>query len=171
MFDDDGEQSPAEKRAEELAPKTRDLASEITPSAADDAGGDDEDFLSGGLLERRDEAIDVNVDGETATAFWAAVIYVNVGLMLVAIGPMLAFFRGRMQVGALLVVLGSFALYRAYTVYRSYTASSEDEGSVADDADPDSAADDTEEGVETDDHTEEGVETANHAEPSASDDP
>ena len=145
MFDDDGEQSPAEQRAEELAPKTRDLAAEITPSAADDAGGDDEDFLSGGLLERRDEAAEVNVDGETATAFWAAVIYVNVGLMLVAIGPMLAVFRGRVQVGALLVVLGSFALYRAYTVYRSYTAASDeegeaDEGSGADDADDEETA-------------------------------
>ena len=124
MFDDDGEQSPEEKRAEDLVPKTRDLAAEITPAVAEDE--DDEDLLEGGLLERRDEVADVDVDGETATAFWAAVIYVNVGLLLVSLGPMLAFFRGRTQVGGLLVVLGSFALYRAYTVYESYSASDDE---------------------------------------------
>jgi hypothetical protein len=119
VFDDDGEQRPEEKRAEDLVPKTRDLAAEITPAAAED---ENDDLLEGGLLERRDEVADVDVDGETATAFWAAVIYVNVGLLLVSLGPMLAFFRGRTQVGGLLVVLGSFALYRAYTVYESYSA-------------------------------------------------
>ena len=144
MFDDDGEQSPEEKRAEDLVPKTRDLAAEITPAVAED---EDDDLLDGGLLERRDEVADVDVDGETATAFWAAVIYVNVGLLLVSLGPMLAFFRGRTQVGGLLVVLGSFALYRAYTVYESYSASDDetpsDEGSETED-DPQTVADETE---------------------------
>ena len=145
MFDDDGEQSPEEKRAEDLVPKTRDLAAEITPAVAEDE--DDEDLLEGGLLERRDEVADVDVDGETATAFWAAVIYVNVGLLLVSLGPMLAFFRGRTQVGGLLVVLGSFALYRAYTVYESYSASDDetpsDEESETED-DPQTVADEPE---------------------------
>ena len=144
MFDDDGEQSPEEKRAEDLVPKTRDLAAEITPAAAEDG---DDDLLDGGLLERRDEVADVDVDGETATAFWAAVIYVNVGLLLVSLGPMLAFFRGRTQVGGLLVVLGSFALYRAYTVYESYSASDDetpsDEESETED-DPQTVADEPE---------------------------
>lgn len=137
MFDDDGEQPPAEKRV----PKTRDLAAEITPSAADEAGSDDEGRLEGGLPGGRDDQAEVTVDGETATAFWAAVIYVNVGLLLVALGPMLAVFRGRVQVGAGLLVLGSFALYRAYTVYRGYTAADDTEGDEDDTEAVEEAAD------------------------------
>lgn len=129
MFDDDDEQSSAAERAQALVPETRDLAAEITPATAED---DDDDRLESGLLERRDEAAEADVDGETATAFWAAVVYVNVGLLLVALGPMLALFRGRVQVGALLVVLGGFALYRASTVYRSYTAPDEGEAEAND---------------------------------------
>lgn len=120
MFDDDGEQSPEEKRAEDIVPETRDMAAEITPTAAQEDDG--EDLLEGDLLERRDEAADMVVDNETAYAFWAAVIYVNVGLLLVTLGPMLLFFRGRTQVGGVMVVLGGFALYRAYTVYQGYAA-------------------------------------------------
>lgn len=133
MFDDDGEQSPEEKRAEELVPKTRDMAAEITPTVAQEDDG--EDLLEGGLLERRDEAADMVVDNETAYAFWAAVIYVNVGLLLVTLGPMLAFFRGRTQVGGVMVVLGGFALYRAYTVYKGYTASDDEESETNDGGD------------------------------------
>jgi hypothetical protein len=121
VFDDDEELSPAERRAENLAPKTRDLAAEITPDVAtDDNDGDS------GMLSQRDQVENITADSETATAFWAAVVYLNVGLLLVAVGPMLLIFRGRTQVGPLLLVVGVFALYRAYSVYRGYTAPNEE---------------------------------------------
>ena len=125
MFDDDEEQSPAERKAENLAPKTRDLAAEITPS-----GANEDDDLESGMLEQRDRVAEISADSETATAFWGAVIYLNVGLLLITLGPMLLFFRGRTQIGPLLMVLGGFALYRAYAVYQEYTAP--DEGGEAD---------------------------------------
>jgi hypothetical protein len=132
VFDDDEEQSPAERRAQKLAPKTRDFAAEITPDAAQD----DEDGESG-MLEQRDRVANISVDGETATAFWAAVVYLNVGLLLVAVGPMLLFFRGRTQVGPLLMAVGVFALYRAYGVYQEYTAPGEEEDEEDGDEDED----------------------------------
>jgi len=151
VFDDDGEQSPEEKRAEDLVPKTRDMAAEITPTVAQEDDG--EDLLEGNLLERRDEAADIVVDNETAYAFWAAVIYVNVGLLLVTLGPMLVVFRGRTQVGALMVVLGGFALYRAYTVYKGYTASDEESetGEVAETDEESETVDDERPEPSTDD--------------------
>ena len=135
MFDDDDEQSSAERRAENLAPKTRDLAAEITP----DAATDDEDGESG-MLGQRDQVENLSADSETATAFWAAVVYLNVGLLLIAVGPMLLIFRGQTQVGTLLMVVGSFALYRAYGVYRGYIA--QRDGEEADTATPDTVDDD-----------------------------
>ena len=125
MFDDEDGHGDAERKGDDLAPETRDLAAEVTPAVAesdDDPVDGIEDSLEGDLLESHDEAVAADVDGETATAFWAAVVYVNVGLLLVALGPMLVVFRGRTQVGLLLVGLGGFAIYRAYNVYLGYAA-------------------------------------------------
>lgn len=63
---------------------------------------------------------EVAPDRDTMVSFWAAVIYANVGLFLVAVGPMLWYFRGQATLGAAMVVIGSLAFVRVYTVYRAY---------------------------------------------------
>lgn len=67
--------------------------------------------------------VDADVDPETAKAFWSCVVLANVGLLLVSLGPMLAFFRGMVRVGAVLTVVGVLAFVRTYYRYRSYVES------------------------------------------------
>jgi hypothetical protein len=117
---DADEESAADAAGEQLHPETRDLAAEVTPEEARDS-----DAAESGPRKYGSELTEVDVDPETARAFWTTLLYVNVGLLLVALGPMLAVFRGRGQVGSVLAVLGAVALSRAYTVYRGYTTDGE----------------------------------------------
>ena len=55
---------------------------------------------------------------ELQRAFWAAVLFANVGLAGVALGPMLAYFRGQVALGAGVFALGVLALARTYLEYR-----------------------------------------------------
>lgn len=81
-----------------------------------------------------------DVDSETATAFWAAVIYVNLGILLIAVGPVVYALRGRVLVSAALIVAGIGVLLRAVMVYRKFDARNED-AAAEEDAD-DSAVED-----------------------------
>lgn len=67
-----------------------------------------------------DEGAGVEVDGDLAKFFWAAVIYANVGIAGVSLGLMLAGFRGQLLLGGGAVAIGLFALYRTYDLYRTY---------------------------------------------------
>lgn len=101
-------------------PKARDMEAELRDRTG--VGGDVDA-----------EAMDV--DSETATAFWAAVVYVNLGILLLAVGPTLYAIRGMPLVSAALVVVGGYALYRAYSVYRRFEAGRDDDAEVADGSD------------------------------------
>ncbi|GAB7013573.1 DUF7322 domain-containing protein [Halolamina salina] len=100
------------------APETRDMEAELHERTGTNAGGEEE------LTE---------VDSETATAFWGAVIYVNAGVLLIALGPTVYALRGYPLVSAGLVAGGVLALARAYWVYRRFAAG--DEEGEAEDAD------------------------------------
>lgn len=56
---------------------------------------------------------------EVQRAFWTAVIYANIGLAGVCIGPMIAYFRGQLDVAAAVFAVGLFGFARTYQVYRS----------------------------------------------------
>jgi len=57
---------------------------------------------------------------EVAAAFWKSVLVVNYALAAVALGPMLAYFRGRTLLGAGVFLSGLFAVGYAYLIYRTF---------------------------------------------------
>jgi len=125
----------AEDRATALGPNARDLEGELAeqrrerfgPTAADIPREESETPDADEELLEPPESEAVEVDSETARSFWAAVVYVNVGLFVIVLGMLLAGFRGRTLVGAALVGLGGFSLYRSWTVYRAFTAKDDGE--------------------------------------------
>ena len=132
--DEDDPGTEAEEKGVGLGRKARDLEGELAerrrqrfgataadvPQSESETPDADEEFLE------PPESEAVEVDTETARSFWAAVVYVNVGLFVIVLGLLLAGFRGRTVVGAGLVGGGALALYRAWTVYRAFEASEED---------------------------------------------
>lgn len=72
------------------------------------------------VAQRAAELSSAEVSTDVSVPFWAAVVYANVGLLLVTLGPMLAYFRGQVGVGGAMTVGGLFALYRTYTMYREF---------------------------------------------------
>jgi hypothetical protein len=71
---------------------------------------------------------DVDVPPELAKAFWAAVIFANVGLLGVSLGPMLIFFEGRVDAGLASFLIGVLGLVFAYRRYHGYMNRDDDEG-------------------------------------------
>lgn len=83
--------------------------------------------------------VDADADPATARAFWTTVVLVNAGLLFVSLGPMLAYFEGRVTIGAALVGVGVLSFGRAYLRYRRYMAAGE-----TDDESPESDSDGSE---------------------------
>jgi len=63
---------------------------------------------------------DVEVPPDLMKAFWAAVIFANVGLLGVALGPMLVYFEGMTDLGLSVFLVGVLALVFAYRRYHGY---------------------------------------------------
>lgn len=129
-----------EEEDEYTGPKARDMEAELRARTGSGGGGTD---------DADEEAI--AVDPETAKSFWSAVIYVNAGILLMALGPVVYALRGRALVSLALVAVGIGALVRAYTVYRAFDAddaeadeaeSSDDPEDLDDPTDADERADD-----------------------------
>ncbi|MES3161339.1 MAG: hypothetical protein PPP55_07180 [Halorubrum sp.] len=78
-----------------------------------------------------------DVDGDTLRAFVVAVIYANVAVLFVFLGPMVWFFEGWSRVGPALFVVGVLAGIRTYQTYRAWDQSREDSGGDEGDDDPD----------------------------------
>ncbi|MFC6943198.1 hypothetical protein ACFQE8_25120 [Salinirubellus sp. GCM10025818] len=91
---------PAEFDPQSLGPGVPEVPE--APEAPDPASGDAE--LSGDLVK----------------AFWAAVLFTNVGLLGVSLGPMLVLFEGRTDAGVAAFLVGALALAFAYRRYRGY---------------------------------------------------
>ena len=91
-----------------------------------------------------------DVDSGTLRAFVVAVIYANIAVLLVALGPMLWYFEGWSRVGPLLLAGGLVAGIRTYQTYRAWDRSRDERedddasGTEAgkDDSDPDDSASD-----------------------------
>ncbi|MFB6087041.1 MAG: hypothetical protein ABEJ85_00855 [Haloarculaceae archaeon] len=62
----------------------------------------------------------VDADGDTTASFWTAVVYANVALFLVVVGPALALVQGWTTVGAVLFVLGLLGFVRVYSIVVAY---------------------------------------------------
>lgn len=78
-----------------------------------------------------------SADPETFRAFWGAVLAVDVGLLCVAVGPLLAYSWGWTYVGGLVFLVGLGAFYRAYAAYRDYVDDDQDDTSPEDSTEPD----------------------------------
>jgi hypothetical protein len=65
------------------------------------------------------------VDAGTQQAFWTAVVLANVGVAGATIGPLVAYFRGELLVGAGAFALGALALGRTYLTVREFRAASD----------------------------------------------
>ena len=63
---------------------------------------------------------DVDVPPELAKAFWSAVLFANVGLLGVSLGPMLIVFDGRVEAGLASLLVGVLGLVFAYRRYHGY---------------------------------------------------
>ena len=77
---------------------------------------------------------DVEVSAGLVKAFWAAVVFVNIGLLGVALGPMLVLFEGRTDAGVAAFLVGILSLVFAYRRYRGYVDRNEGRGTDARDA-------------------------------------
>lgn len=73
---------------------------------------------------------DVEVSAELAKAFWSAVLFANVGLLGVSLGPMLAYFEGRTDLGLAVFLVGVLGLAFTYRRYHGYM--NRDEGDDGD---------------------------------------
>ncbi|MFB6220392.1 MAG: hypothetical protein ABEH90_03040 [Halolamina sp.] len=139
MSDGDDPGTESENRGTDLGPDARDFEAELAErrrerfgaTAADVERRGEADAAEGdGELLTPPESDAVEVDDETARAFWATVVYVNVGLFLLVLGPLLAYFRGRTLIGAAAAVIAAFAFYRSWTIYRAFRS---DDGETAED--------------------------------------
>jgi hypothetical protein len=85
---------------------------------------------------------DVELSGDLVRAFWAAVLFTNVGLLGVSLGPMLVLFEGRTDTGITAFLVGVLALAFAYRRYRGYVDrdDGDDGDGPADTRDPNASA-------------------------------
>lgn len=98
---------------------------------------------------------DAEPSREVKVSFWAAVLFANLGLLLVSVGPMIAYFLGRPTLGGGILLAGTVALWRVYRIYRSFSRDEAADGGddpAADDSD--GSADATEPGASTADRGE-----------------
>lgn len=80
---------------------------------------------------------DGDVPRYVRTYFWRTVLIVDYAIAAVAIGPMLAYFRGDLQLGAGVTASGLFAFGYAYLLYRRFERASaaHDDAAAETDAD------------------------------------
>ena len=106
-----------------------------TSSVADEYGEPDTEDLARDLSD---------VDPELLNTFAVCVVLANLGVLLVSVGILLAVFRGRLQIGGGLVVIGFLTLLRVRQYYRSYKRDREAESERVDTEHPsDSEGDET----------------------------
>ena len=82
-----------------------------TTSVADEYGEPDTEDLTRDLSD---------VDPELLNTFAASVLLANLGVLVISVGILLFVFRGQLQLGTGLVVVGVLALLRVGQYYRSY---------------------------------------------------
>lgn len=83
--------------------------------------------LGPGVPEAPDPSTDeVNASAELMKSFWAAVVFANVGLLGVSLGPMLIVFRGQLDLGLSVFFIGALALLFAYRQYYGYVNRDDD---------------------------------------------
>jgi len=101
--------------------------------------GDPEHDLPSVPTATAPEPPDADVDPELYKTFWAAVIFANVALFGLAVGPMVIGFRGDWTMGLVLIGIGLFGLYRTWAYYVSFRDRDSDGGRDRE-ADADGAA-------------------------------
>ena len=113
--DDEGEVSFGESSDAE-----REMTPDIPKAPSVKTFDDDGDFSAAG-----------DVDSDTLRAFVVAVIYANVAVLLVALGPLVWYFEGWGRIGAGLLAIGLVAGIRTYQTYRAWDRSRDDDADEA----------------------------------------
>ncbi|GAB6862370.1 hypothetical protein ACFR97_10870 [Haloplanus litoreus] len=101
-WDDDADETPAERRAANLGPD---------PPQAPTPNTDPSD-----------------VDPEVQSLFWRSVLMANVALFCLTFAPMLIYFRGQWRLGGGIAALGVVAGVRVYHLYRTFERRGDDDG-------------------------------------------
>lgn len=79
-----------------------------------------------------------DVDKEIKDAFWTAVLWMNLALACLTLGPLYAILNGGTRIGGAATVVGLFAAVRLYQTVRAFRQGREDDdesSDVADDSD------------------------------------
>lgn len=80
------------------------------------------------MKERVDELEHADAPREVAVPFWTAVIFADVGVLLVVLGPLVAYFRDQVVAGAVITLAGVYFLYRTYATYREFRRANREDG-------------------------------------------
>ena len=79
---------------------------------------------------------EVDASPELLRAFWAAVLFANVGLLGVSLGPMLIFLDGRTDLGLSVFLVGVVGLLFCYRQYHGYMNRDDRDDTDEDDTEP-----------------------------------
>jgi hypothetical protein len=78
------------------------------------------------------------VDGAIQRAFWTALLWTNVALAGLTLGPAYALLAGGTEIGAAVTVVGAFAAVRVYQTVRAFQDRDEESVAAADGGSPSS---------------------------------
>ena len=70
---------------------------------------------------------EVEASPELLRAFWAAVVFANIGLFCVSLGPMLVYFEGRTDLGLGVFLVGVLSFVFTYRHYHGYVHGDEED--------------------------------------------
>jgi hypothetical protein len=76
-----------------------------------------------------------DADPEVKKTFWVSVIFANVALFGLTVGPMVLVFRGDLTLGGVLLAAGAFSGFRLWRTYVSFRDRDDDTPASADAAD------------------------------------
>ena len=76
------------------------------------------------------------VDGAIQRAFWTALLWTNVALAGLTLGPAYALLAGGTEIGAAVTVVGAFAAVRVYQTVRAFRNRDEESVTAADGGSP-----------------------------------
>lgn len=83
--------------------------------------GQDPSFEAVAESKQLEQAIE-DTDPIVTKRFVVAVVFANVGLLSVSLGAMFIVFRGDLNLGGVLLVIGLFAIAQTYRQYRAHNA-------------------------------------------------
>ena len=76
-------------------------------------------------------------NSEVTSLFWKLVVVFNIALLALSVGPMLAYFEGRVELGLRVTAIGIIAFGYGYLRYRQFVEGRDSDGETEDGPDTD----------------------------------